>query len=229
MTRIFFLEDDPGLVRGLSFALSQQGYEVDVASTAREAEALWQAGRYDLAILDVTLPDGSGFDVCKKLRAESHLPILFLTALDDETDMIMGLDIGADDYITKPFKLAVLLSRVHALLRRSQEYSSDDAVLENAEIRVDLKAGSVAKNGQLLHLTANEFKLLRLFMENPGCILSPEQVLAKLWDCDEKFIDASSLSVYIRRLREKIEDDPSRPTHIVTVRGMGYKWQSSTT
>ena len=185
---------------------------------------MWTEGKYDLVILDVSLPDGSGFDLCIKLRRVSKVPIMFLTAADEEADIIMGLDIGADDYITKPFKLAVFLSRINALLRRSDNFNQTDAELYSNDIRVQRLKGEVYKNGQLIELTANEYKLLCLFMENPNVILSAEQILSRLWDCDESYIDHNTLTVYIRRLRMKIEDDPGEPKRIVTVRRMGYKW-----
>ena len=223
MKQIFFVEDDLSLINGLSFALKKQGYELTVARTGREAEQLWEKGKYDLVILDVTLPDGSGFDLCRKFRETSKIPIMFLTAADEETDIIMGLDIGGDDYMTKPFKLAIFLSRVNALLRRSENFDQADTELDSNGIKVQLLKGAVHKNGELLDLTASEYKLLCLFMENPGIVLSPEQILSKLWDCDENYIDSSTLTVYIRRLRTKIEDTPARPEKIVTVRRMGYK------
>lgn len=226
MKHIFFVEDDLSLINGLSFALKKQGYELTVARTGREAEQLWEKGKYDLVILDVTLPDGSGFDLCRKFRETSKIPIMFLTAADEETDIIMGLDIGGDDYMTKPFKLAIFLSRVNALLRRSENFDQADTELDSNGIRVQLLKGAVYKNGELLDLTASEYKLLCLFMENPGIVLSPEQILSKLWDCDENYIDSSTLTVYIRRLRTKIEDTPARPEKIVTVRCMGYKWDT---
>ncbi len=224
MKRIFLVEDDLSLIGGLSFAVRKQGYEIDIARTSLEADAMWAEGRYDLVILDVSLPDGSGFELCKKLRRTSKVPIMFLTAADEEADIIMGLDIGADDYITKPFKLAVFLSRIHALLRRSDNFSQSEAELYSNGIRVQRLKGEVYKDGQLLDVTANEYKLLCLFMENPNVILSAEQILGKLWDCDENYIDNNTLTVYIRRLRMKIEDDPGEPKRIVTVRRMGYKW-----
>ena len=174
--------------------------------------------------MDVTLPDGSGFDLCKKIRETSKVPILFLTAADEETDIIMGLDIGGDDYMTKPFKLSIFLSRVNALLRRSENFNRSGTELSSNGIRVNLLKGEVTKNGAPLDLTAGEYKLLCLFLENPDIVLSPEQILGKLWDCDGNYIDSSALTVYIRRLRAKIEDDPAKPDHIVTVRRMGYKW-----
>ena len=224
MSKIFFVEDDLSLISGLSFALKKQGYEVDNARTIDEAEKLWQNNKYDLAILDISLPDGSGYQLCEKIRLNSKIPIIFLTAADEETDIIMGLDMGADDYITKPFKLAVFLSKVNAILRRSNDFNQKNTVLNSNGISVNLLNGDVTKNGETLNLTSGEYKLLCLFMENPNIILSQEQILGKLWDSNNNFIDNSTLTVYIRRLRKKIEDDPSNPTNIVTVRRMGYKW-----
>ena len=226
MKRLFLLEDDLSLVNGLSFAVKKQGYEIDVARTTLEADTLWVNGKYDLVILDVSLPDGSGFDFCKKIRRISKVPIMFLTAADEETDMIMGLDIGGDDYITKPFKLAVFLSRINALLRRSENFNTADTKLHSGGISINLLKGEVYKQGTLLDLTASEYKLLCLFLENPGQILSPGQILGRLWDCNENYIDNNSLTVYVRRLRTKIEDNPGEPKRIVTVRGMGYKWNT---
>ena len=226
MKRLFLLEDDLSLINGLSFALKKQGYEITVARTALEADVLWERGEYDLAVLDVSLPDGSGFDFCKKIRQTSKVPIMFLTAADEETDIIMGLDIGGDDYITKPFKLAVFLSRVNALLRRSENFGTAVTELNSGGICIQLLKGEVYKRGELVELTASEYKLLCLFMENPDQILSQEQILGKLWDVGGSYIDNNSLTVYIRRLRTKIEDDPGKPKRIVTVRGMGYKWST---
>ena len=226
MKRIFFVEDDLSLINGLSFAIKKQGYEIDVARTSLEAEQLWMNGKYDLVILDVSLPDGSGYDICQKIRKVSKVPIMFLTAADEETDIIMGLDRGGDDYITKPFKLAVFLSRVNALLRRSENFNQMETELSSNGITIQRLKGEVYKNGKQIDLTASEYKLLCLFMENPDMILSPEQILSRLWDCDEKYIDTNTLTVYIRRLRKKIEDDPADPHSIVTVRGMGYKWNT---
>ena len=226
MKRIFFVEDDQSLIKGLSFALAKQGYETDIARTKLEAEKMWSDGKYDLVILDVSLPDGSGYDICKKIRKTSKTPIIFLTAADEETDVIMGLDIGGDDYITKPFKLSIFLSRVNALLRRSSNFEQPNTELCSNGIKADLLTRKVCKNGTEIELTAGEYKLLCLFMENPNIVLSPEQILSRLWDCDENYIDNSTLTVYIRRLRKKIEDDPADPQNIVTVRRMGYKWNA---
>ena len=227
MKRIFFVEDDLSLIGGLSFALRKQGYEIDIARTSMEAESLWQNGIYDLVILDVSLPDGSGYDLCRKIRETSRVPVMFLTAADEETDIIMGLDIGGDDYITKPFKLAVFLSRVNALLRRSENFSRTEPELNSNGIRVLQLKREVYNSGTPIDLTASEYKLLCLFMENPDIVLSPEQILGRLWDCEENYIDSSTLTVYIRRLRTKIEDDPANPQNIVTARRVGYKWNTA--
>jgi len=226
MKRILLVEDDLSLINGLSFAIKKQGYMLDVARTSCEEERIWTDGKYDLIILDVSLPDGSGFDICRKIRQTSKVPIIFLTAADEETDIIMGLDIGGDDYITKPFKLAIFMSRINALLRRSDNFNQENIELNSNGIRVELLKGEVYKNGNQLELTASEYKLLCLFMENSDLILSPEQILSRLWDCNENYVDNNTLTVYIRRLRMKIEDDPSNPKRIITVRRMGYKWNT---
>ena len=224
MSRILLLEDDLSLINGLSFALHKQGYELEIARTIREADAAWGNGKYDLLILDVTLPDGSGFEICEKVRRTSTVPIVFLTASDEEVNIIMGLDMGGDDYITKPFKLGVLLSRINALLRRAGDFSRTDTEIQSNGLKAVLTQGKVYKNGELLDLTAGEYKLLCLFMQNPGTVLSKEQILENLWDNEGNYIDNNTLNVYIRRLRTKVEDNPSDPQMILTVRRMGYKW-----
>ena len=224
MNRILLLEDDLRLINGLSFAFKKQGFEADVARTIKDADNLWGDGKYDLLVLDVSLPDGSGFDFCRNVRQVSKVPIIFLTASDEETSIIMGLDIGGDDYITKPFKLGVLVSRINALLRRAKDFDSANTELQSNGIKVLLVQGQAYKNGELLDLTAGEYKLLCLFMQNPNAVLSKEQILDKLWDCEGNYIDNSTLTVYIRRLRTKIEDNPGEPQMLLTVRRMGYKW-----
>lgn len=225
--KILIIEDDLSLINSLSFAIKKQGYELDIARTSAEADTIFENGKYDLVILDVSLPDGSGFDICKKIRQTSKVPVIFLTAADEETDIIMGLDIGGDDYITKPFKLAVLLSKINAILRRSNDFNTSDTELCSNGIRVELLKNKVYKNNTPIELTANEYKLLCLFMQNTDIVLTSDRILGKLWDCDENYIDNNTLTVYIRRLRTKIEDNPSEPKMIVTIRGMGYKWSVS--
>lgn len=224
MSKILLLEDDLSLVDGLSYSIKKQGYDVDVARTVSEANKLWNDNKYDLLLLDVTLPDGSGFDVCNEVRQWSKVPIIFLTASDEEVSVIMGLDIGGDDYITKQFKLGVLLSRINALLRRTKEYSSTHTELSSKGITANLMEGKVYKGNQELELTAVEYKLLCYFLQNPNVVLSKDTILDKLWDGNGSYVDDNTLAVYIRRLRTKIEDNPSNPALLITVRGMGYKW-----
>lgn len=224
MSKILLLEDDLSLINGLSFAFRNQGFELAVVRTLKEANELWGEGKYDLLVLDVSLPDGTGYEFCKKVRQVSKVPIIFLTASDEEMNIIMGLDIGGDDYITKPFKLGVLVSRINALLRRAKGFNSTDTELQSNGIKVLMLQGQVFKNEKLIDLTAAEYKLLCLFMKNPNVVLTKEQILDKLWDCEGNYIDSSTLTVYMRRLRMKIEDNPSEPQMLLTVRRMGYKW-----
>lgn len=224
MSKILLLEDDLSLINGLSFAFRKQGFELAVVRTLKEANELWGEGKYDLLVLDVSLPDGTGYEFCKKVRQVSKVPIIFLTASDEEMNIIMGLDIGGDDYITKPFKLGVLVSRINALLRRAKGFNSTDTELQSNGIKVLMLQGQVFKNEKLIDLTAAEYKLLCVFMKNPNVVLTKEQILDKLWDCEGNYIDSSTLTVYMRRLRMKIEDNPSEPQMLLTVRRMGYKW-----
>jgi len=224
MSKILLVEDDLSLIDGLSYSLKKQGFEINIARTVKEADSLWRNGKYDLLILDVSLPDGSGFDICKKVRQVSKVPVIFLTASDEEVSIIMGLDIGGDDYITKPFKLGVLLSRINALLRRTKDFGTADTEITSNGVTIFLLQGQAHKENTALDLTAAEYKLLCLFMQNPGMLLTKEKILDKLWDGNGNYVDDNTLAVYIRRLRTKIEDDPGNPQMLVTVRGMGYKW-----
>ena len=226
MSKILLVEDDLSLIDGLSYSLKKQGFEINIARTVKEADSLWRNGKYDLLILDVSLPDGSGFDICKKVRQVSKVPVIFLTASDEEVSIIMGLDIGGDDYITKPFKLGVLLSRINALLRRTKDFGTADTEITSNGVTIFLLQGQAHKENTVLDLTAAEYKLLCLFMQNPGMLLTKEKILDKLWDGNGNYVDDNTLAVYIRRLRTKIEDDPGNPQMLVTVRGMGYKWNS---
>lgn len=225
MKRILLVEDDLSLIDGLTFALRKQGYEIESKRTVADAKAAWNRENFDLLILDVSLPDGNGFDFCRLVRQSSDVPIIFLTASDEETSVIMGLDIGGDDYVTKPFKLGILSSRVGALLRRAKNEPANNTFLESNGIRVELMQGQAFRDGNPIDLTGVEFRLLCCFMHNPNIVLSKEKLYERLWDSDGYFVDDNTLSVYIRRLRMKIEDKPEHPERIVTVRGMGYKWK----
>lgn len=224
MNKILLLEDDLSLIDGLSYSLKKQGFNLDIARTVKKAEALFTDGKYDLLILDLSLPDGSGFEVCKKVRQVSKVPIVFLTASDEEINIVMGLDMGGDDYITKPFKLGVLVSRINALLRRAKDFGEGDAEIMSNGIKVLPLQGQAYKDNIALNLTAVEYKLLCLLMKNPNYILSKEMILDKLWDGHGNYVDDNTLAVYIRRLRMKVEKDPNHPQILLTVRGMGYKW-----
>ena len=223
MANILAIDDDRDLCTLLKTALERDGHTVETRTSGTQlTDTLCRWA--DCILLDVMMPGEDGFAVCRRIRAETDAPILFLTARTDEPSVLTGLGLGADDYLTKPFKLGVLLSRVNALLRRANASSAGEPVLESGGITVRLLQGQAYKNGILLELTGAEYKLLCFFMQHPNAVLSKEQILDALWDCDGDYIDSSALTVYIRRLRMKIEDDPGKPQMLLTVRGMGYKW-----
>ena len=224
MTRILLLEDDASLIDGLEYALGKNGFEINSVRTVRGAmECLRESGTYDLLLLDVTLPDGTGFDVCETVRAAgSQIPIIFLTASDEEVNVIRRLDSGADDYITKPFKLGELCSRIRALLRRTG-YTAKP-VISSGALSIDFAANRVTVDKDTVELTRAEYRLLSLLVRNADRVVNRETILEALWDNTGDFVDDNTLSVYIRRLREKIEPDPSQPQHLITVRGFGYRW-----
>ena len=228
MSRLLLLEDDMSLIDGLRYSLERNGFELEVARTVREARSCLKGGHsFDLLLLDVTLPDGTGFMICEEVRsAGDTTPIIFLTASDEETSIIRGLDSGGDDYITKPFRLGELCSRIRALLRRStmrKKVESGD--LRSGTETVDQLAGRAYLEGKPLELTGAEYRLLCLFLRHDGQVLTRNAILDALWDGNGSYVDDNTLSVYIRRLREKIERDPSRPEYLMTVRGMGYRWE----
>jgi len=223
MEKILYVEDDLSLIDGLKYTLETSGYLVDNARTVKQALALYKNNQYDLLLLDVTLPDGTGFDICREVRNASTIPIIFLTASDQEISIVRGLDMGGDDYITKPFKLNELLSRIKALLRRSTQFSRSE-ILEANGIKIDLMERLVWKDDVLLDLPLVEYKLLCLFLQNPNHLLSREMILDRMWDGYGNYVDDNTLSVYIRRLRNKIEENPNAPKYLLTERGFGYKW-----
>ena len=228
MSKILLLEDDICLVDGLKYSLKKNGFETEIVRTVSEAlNSIGNIGKYDLLILDVTLPDGTGFDVCEAVRRQGQqVPIIFLTASDEEVNIIRGLDSGGDDYITKPFRLGELCSRIRALLRRAGVSNADNTtVIECGDITVDLLGSRVLLNGKNLELTNAEYRLLCLLIRNVNRIVMREIILSELWDEAGNFVDNNTLSVYVRRLREKVEADPSHPRHLITVRGFGYQWK----
>ena len=230
MNRILLLEDDVSLIDGLSYSLKKNDFDTTIARTVKEAlDLLDDISRFDLLILDVTLPDGTGFEVCEKVREQNtQIPIIFLTASDEEVSVIRGLDSGGDDYITKPFKLGELCSRIQALLRRvGARAGNNSTLIKSGDITIDLIGSRVLLRGETLDLTITEYRLLCLLVQNTNQILTRNTILERLWDGSGDFVDDNTLSVYVRRLREKIEKDPFHPEHLITVRGFGYQWKEA--
>lgn len=218
---VFILEDDAAIGMGLSYALENEGYQTTIATTVGEALTLVKEKAFSLYILDLTLPDGSGYDVCKAIRQKTDAPVLFLTAYDDEVNVVMGLELGADDYISKPFRIKELLARIKSVMRRCKMDSPDGSVhIKNLEIRTG--EAKVFKDGKEIILTAMEYRLLLILLNNRGHILSRTALLENIWDVAGDFVNDNTLTVYIKRLRDKIEDEPENPSIIRTVRGMGY-------
>ena len=223
-TSILVMEDDTSIQELIVEFLKAEGYDVNFASDGLEGIQLFKKKEYDLVLLDIMMPNLDGYAVCKMIRQNSNVPIIFLTASDQEISIVRGLDMGADDYITKPFKLNELLSRIKAILRRSSQFSKADTILEANGIRVDTAERLVWKNDEPLDLPLVEYKLLCLFMQNPNHLMPREMILDRMWDGNGNFVDDNTLSVYIRRLRNKIEDTPNQPKYLLTERGIGYKW-----
>jgi len=221
--QIFLLEDDNSLQKGIELKLSKEGHQVVCASTVASARREIQK-EFDMAILDMNLPDGSGMDICRELRKQPVIPhILILTSNDAETDIVMGYEMGADDYMTKPFSLSVLLSKANAVQRRIEQKIKG----QSKSLRFDSAKQTVEVRGQPITLTRNEWRLLNTLWQNAGQTLTREQLLESLWDLDGEFVDENTLAVNIRRLREKVEENPSNPVIIENVRGIGYKLNKS--
>ena len=226
MNRILMVEDDTTIAMGVKYSLETEGFYVDIASSVEEALDKLKSN-FDLILLDVMLPDGTGYDICKKINEEDNIGIIFLTACDEEVNVVMGLDMGGDDYITKPFRLRELISRVKSVLRRKGKTTNDSEkkIIDLGDIKIHTLEGKVYKNGEEIIITALEYKLLLLLTQNAGQIVSRSQILEGLWDVAGDFVNDNTLTVYIKRLREKIEDLASSPKYIITVRGLGYKWE----
>ena len=224
MNNILLVEDDSVLAFSIDYTLRNDGFNVVTAPRLSEARAAYLVNDFNLILLDIKLPDGTGYEFCSEIRKVSKLPIIFLTACDEEINVVTGLDMGADDYITKPFRIRELISRIKAVLRRNTGFLKQEDILSSNDIKLNVLKGKVMKKEKEIIVTALEYRLLLTFMKNPGQILSRSAILQELWDIDGDFIDDNSLSVYIRRLREKIEANPSEPTYIITNRGIGYSW-----
>ena len=219
--KLFVLEDDAAIGMGLSYSLKNEGYDVTVAKNVKSAYEILNKETFSLYILDLTLPDGSGYDVCREIKKSGDFPVIFLTAYDDEVNVVMGLELGADDYISKPFRVKELLARIKSVLRR---YSKDspDGIVSVGSIKVNTNEAKIYKNGAEIILTAMEYKLLLIFINNRGKVLSRQRLLEDIWDVAGDFVNDNTLTVYIKRLRDKIEEDPAKPQIIKTVRGLGY-------
>ncbi|WP_055108086.1 response regulator transcription factor [Paenibacillus ihumii] len=226
--KILLVEDDRTIASGLEYSLQQDQFDTVLCHDAASAEKIIaeELDEISLCLFDLSLPDGSGYDLCKMAKARRDIPVIFLTAIDDEVNVVMGLDMGADDYITKPFRIRELLSRIKSVLRRYPAQAQNQAAKQTIQIEhilVNTLEGKVYKNGNEIQLTALEYRLLLIFANHIGQVLSRSQLLERIWDVAGDFVNDNTLTVYIKRLREKLEDNPQEPTIIKTVRGLGYK------
>ena len=219
--KLLVVEDDRSIAVGLEYSLGQEGFGVTLCAGVADALEALKTERFDLAVLDLSLPDGSGYDVCRAIKRQGDMPVIFLTARDDEVSVVMGLDMGADDYITKPFRIRELTSRIRSVLRRAGQGGS--TLMEFGPVQINAALGKVYKNGQDVFLSALEYRLLMTLANHAGQVLSRNQLLESIWDVSGDFVNDNTLTVYIKRLREKIEDDPQNPVIIETARGLGYR------
>jgi len=226
VTRILIVEDEPSLSEPLAFLLKREGYDTVVSGDGRGALAEFDRSGADLVLLDLMLPGLSGTEVCRELRVRSSVPIIMLTAKDSEVDIVVGLELGADDYVTKPYSSRELLARIRAVMRRRIELDVDpDAVLEAGPVRMDVERHSVSVSGTEVSMPLKEFELLEFLLRNAGRVLTRGQLIDRIWGSDY-FGDTKTLDVHIKRIRSKIESDPSQPTMLVTVRGLGYRFEA---
>lgn len=218
---ILLLEDDEAIGIGLSYSLENEGYQVTWEKTVKDALRTIEREVFNIYILDLTLPDGNGYTVCKRIKEQGDYPVVFLTAYDDEVNVVMGLELGADDYISKPFRVKELMARLKTILRRYNRETSD-GVVKIGNLTIHTQEAKVYKNNQEIILTAMEYRLLLTLLNNRGIVLTRNQLLESMWDVDGEFVNDNTLTVYIKRLRDKIEDNPGNPEYIKTIRGMGY-------
>ena len=221
--KILFVEDDQAIALGLVYSLEKEGYEVIHCVSQKAALGLLETQVFDLLLLDVSLPDGDGYTICKQAKHLHEVAVIFLTALDDEVNVVMGLDLGGDDYVTKPFRIKELLSRIKSVLRRYQKDALDIVQIQHLEIHI--REGKVYRKGSEVFLTALEYRLLMVFVNHQGQVLSRSQLLEGIWDVAGDFVNDNTLSVYIKRLREKLEKDAAEPEIIKTIRGRGYRME----
>ncbi|SFC47892.1 response regulator transcription factor [Butyrivibrio sp. YAB3001] len=231
--KVFLLEDDDAIAMGLKYSLEKEGYEAIHVRTKADALATWKTNTFDICILDINLPDGNGYDVCKFIKEKEDVPVIFLTASDAEVNVVMGLEMGADDYVCKPFRINELMARIKTVLRRSGKGMSASASdgngilsiknvrIHTSEAKVGILDDTTGKE-EIVELTALEYRLLLAFCNNRGNVMSRSQLLEDMWDVSGDFVNDNTLTVYIKRLRDKIEKDPADPQIIKTVRGLGY-------
>ena len=226
MTKILVVEDEASFSEALSYVLGKEGFEVEVAETGDGAIAAFDKNGADLILLDLMLPGLSGTEVCKQLRSRSDVPIIMLTAKDTEVDKVVGLELGADDYVTKPYSKAELVARIRAVLRRrSDPLDSNDSLLNAVPVKIDVERHQVSINSEIVSLPLKEFELLEFLIRNSGRVLTRSQLIDRVWGSDY-FGDTKTLDVHIKRLRSKIEKDPANPVYIQTIRGLGYKFEN---
>lgn len=221
-SKVLLIEDDPAIVENLSAFLKEEGFEVTSADGQSRALSQIEAKRPDLILLDVTLAQGNGYSTCTAIKARYDIPVIFLTALGDEFSVVTGLDMGADDYISKPFRPRELVSRMRSVLRRT---GKSGKAIHVGELKIDMEKGSVTRAGDELFLSALEYRLFLVFLNHRGKILSRGQLLEEIWDVAGEYVNDNTLTVYIKRLRDKIERDPQNPEIIKTVRGLGYRME----
>lgn len=214
--KILLVEDNEMIVKGLVYSLSKEGFETNIAYNAQEAESKIESNVYDIIILDVMLPDGNGFELCKYIKESKDIPIIFLTAKDDEKDVVNGFNLGADDYVIKPFRTMELISRIYNVLRR---YNKDKNVIEIGQVRIDLEANRVYVDNKEVEFTALEYKILVLLYTNAGKTVTREKILDKIWDVAGNFVNDNTLTVYVKRIRDKL----GKSDVIKTIKGIGYR------
>lgn len=222
MTKILLVEDDGQIAAYLGELLRAEGFDMQIASSKKEAGECLLAQAFDLVLLDVSLPDGNGFSICAEIKREYEIPVIFLTASGDEYSVVAGLDMGADDYIAKPFRPRELISRIRSVLRRCKK---EQRILSCGDLRVNVSSATVTKGEKELFLSALEYRLLLLLLQNKGQILTRNQLLEEIWDASGEYVNDNTLSVYMKRLREKIEENPQSPRLLHTIRGIGYRME----
>lgn len=221
MRKILLVEDNETITMGLKYSLEQENFEVETAKNVVTAKAKMKKEQFNMYLLDIALPDGEGYELCKEIKENGNSPVIFLTAKDEETDIVQGLDMGADDYVVKPFRTRELISRINSVLRRYEKDINEENIIKCRNITIDTNSAKVLKNNEEITLTSLEYKILVMLFNNKGILVTREQILDKIWDIAGNFVNDNTLTVYIKRIREKLDDKDGKI--IQTVRGIGYK------